>query len=235
MNIPTVTFNRLARANTASSVGAGLIGISVGILFHDYLLPYFLPLLLLGFVLHSIGMYDSHRIERRNAAERPAWMRVLYVACWIGLGLLAAYSGVRATPAFGAAPVETRQVARIDGIDVFYGVIPAEVIRGHPPEHAKTKMHGGVPRGSGQHHLIVSIFDVKTGRRIEDAQVSARISEPGLAPQSRDLEPMQFAGSTTYGNFFSMSSTGPYRIELTIRPHGRASAQAVFEYRHPRR
>jgi len=116
-----------------------------------------------------------------------------------------------------------------------YGVIPAEIISGHPADHVERKMHGGVPRGSGQHHLVVSLFDVKTGRRIENAQVSARIGELGLTPQSKTLEPMQFAGTVTYGNFFTMTSPGPYRIEIDLRPHGGAPARAVFEYRHPRR
>ena len=135
-----------------------------------------------------------------------------------------------------ALAAETSQVARVNGIDVFYGVIPAEILRGHPADHAERKMHGGVPRGSGPHHLIVSLFDVKSGQRIETAKVSARIGEPGLTPQTKDLEPMQFAGSVTYGNFFKMSSPGPYRIEVDIRGHGDFKpTQAVFAYRHPRR
>lgn len=135
-----------------------------------------------------------------------------------------------------ALAAETGQIARVNGIDVFYGVIPAEILRGHPADHTERKMHGGVPRGSGQHHLLVSLFDVKSGQRIENAKVSAHIGEPGLTPQSKDLEPMQFAGSVTYGNFFTMTSNGPYRIEVDLRRHGDLKpAQAVFEYRHPRR
>jgi hypothetical protein len=140
-----------------------------------------------------------------------------------------------ALPVFAVPAAETGQVAHINDMDVFYGVIPAEIIRGHSAGHTERKMHGGVPRGTGQHHLIVSLFEVKTGKRIENARVSARIGEAGLAPQSRPLERMQLAGTVTYGNFFTMSSPGPYRIEVKIRPHGGASAQAVFEYRHPRR
>ena len=134
-----------------------------------------------------------------------------------------------------AVAAETGQVTRVNGIDVFYGVIPAEIISGHPADHTERKTHGGVPRGSGQHHLIVSLFDSKTRQRIENAQVSARIGELGLTPQSKTLEPMQFAGTVTYGNFFTMTSSGPYRIEVEIRPHGGVPAKAVFEYRHPRR
>ena len=134
-----------------------------------------------------------------------------------------------------AIAAETGQVTRVNGIDVFYGVIPAEIINGHPADHPERKMHGGVPRGSRQHHLIVSLFDVKTGRRIENAGVSARVGEPGLAQQGKTLEHMQFAGTVTYGNFFTMTSPGPYRIEVEVRPHGGVPAKAVFEYRHPRR
>lgn len=134
-----------------------------------------------------------------------------------------------------ALAAATGQVARVNGIDVFYGVIPAEILRGHPADHAERKMHGGVPRGSGQHHLIVSLFDIKTGQRVDSAQVSARIGEPGLTPQEKNLEPMQFAGTATYGNFFAMTRPGPYRIEVDVRRHGDSKpAQAVFTYRHPR-
>ena len=146
-----------------------------------------------------------------------------------------AATALLALAALSAPAAETAQVVRVSGIDVFYGVIPAEIIRGHPADHAERKMHGGVPRGSGQHHLIVSLFDVKTGRRIENAAVSARIGEPGLTPQSKTLEPMQFAGTITYGNFFTMTSPGPYRIEVEVRPHDGVPTRAVFEYRHPRR
>ena len=135
-----------------------------------------------------------------------------------------------------AFAAETGQVARVNGIDVFYGVIPAEILRGHPADHAERRMHGGVPRGSGQHHLIVSLFDVKSGQRIENAQVGARIGEPGLTPQKKNLEPMQFAGAVTYGNFFTMTQPGPYRIQIDVLRHGDLKpTQAVFAYRHPRR
>ena len=229
------TIRRLSRANTASGVGAALLGASVGVWFHDELLRYFLATLIVGLALHSVGMYDWHRTVRRSAAQPSFWMRALYVACWVSLAALAAYVAVRAPPSFAATSVERGQVARVNDLDIFYGVIPAEIIRGHPAEHPEASMHGGVPHGSGQHHLIVSIFDVRTAKRLENAQVSARVSEPGLAPQKRALEPMQFAGSITYGNFFNMSAAGPYRIDVEIRPHGQGPTNVTFEYRHPRR
>ncbi|MGZ8993226.1 MAG: hypothetical protein ACXW16_04350 [Burkholderiaceae bacterium] len=55
---------RPARANIASGVGAGLLGISVGLLFHDALLAYFPGILAFGLALHGLGMYDKHRMEK---------------------------------------------------------------------------------------------------------------------------------------------------------------------------
>jgi hypothetical protein len=135
-----------------------------------------------------------------------------------------------------APAAETGQVARVDGLDVYYGVMPAEILRGHPADHVERKMHRGPPRRSGQQHLIVSLFDAGTRQRVESAQVSARVSEPGLVPQQKILEPMQIAETVTYGNFFSMPGPGPYRIEVEVRRHGDSRPmQAVFVYRYPGR
>jgi hypothetical protein len=124
----------------------------------------------------------------------------------------------------------------VGDIEVFYGVIPSQVIFGHPVEHAERKMHEGIPAGTDQYHLIVSLFDERTNQRIVDADVSARISAAGLRAQQKKLESMQFAGAVTYGNYFHMPQPGPYRIEVDIRRPGAARpVSATFEYSHPRR
>ena len=79
---------RLSHASIASGVGAALIGVSVGILFHDELLRFFIAILVVGLGLHGVGMYDWHRIERHGATKPTRWMRALYAACWIGLAAL---------------------------------------------------------------------------------------------------------------------------------------------------
>jgi hypothetical protein len=135
-----------------------------------------------------------------------------------------------------ASAAETGQVVRVGGLDVFYGLVPAKMLTGHPADHVEREMHRGSSRRSGQYHLIVSLFDVETSRRVESAQVSARVSEPGLGPQRKLLEPMQIAGTVTYGNFFSMPGPGPYQIEVEVRRHGDSTpVQAVFVYRNPGR
>jgi hypothetical protein len=124
----------------------------------------------------------------------------------------------------------------VEDIEVFYGVIPSRIILGHPVDHAERKMPGGVPVGVDQYHLIVSLFDGTTQERIVDADVSARMSAIGVRTQRKTLEPMQFAGAQTYGNYFQMHEPGPYRIEVDIRRHRADKAVTTrFEYSHPRR
>lgn len=55
-------------------------------------------------------------------------------------------------PVTAVSAAETGQVARVDCMDMFYGVIPAEIIRGHPAERMKrhaAKMHQNLARAVG--------------------------------------------------------------------------------------
>ena len=117
----------------------------------------------------------------------------------------------------------------VDGVAVYFGIIPAEVVRGHPRWHPEGTMHGGVAVGAS--HLTVALFNDKSGERIIDAEISARITgERGLDARKK-LEPMLIAGRRTYGNYFSLPGAGPYRIELSIRlPRAARSIDAEFTW-----
>lgn len=129
-----------------------------------------------------------------------------------------------------------QQPLKAGGLEIFYGVIPAEILLGHPDDHAERKMHGGVPSGRGQHHLVVSVFESKSGQRMADAAVTARVTEVGLGGQQKKLEPMPFAGAMTYGNYFRMATRGPYRIQIEVlQPGSTTPVKTSFEYSHPRR
>lgn len=132
--------------------------------------------------------------------HHPLWL-VLLVAV---LGL--AVGSVR------AAESSYRQI--VDGVAVYIGMIPAELVRGHPPAHPESTMHGGVR--AGENHLTVAVFDDKTGRRIADAQVTAHITDYRSPDMEKRLDSMIIGGSVTYGNYFYMPGAGPYRIELRI-------------------
>lgn len=150
--------------------------------------------------------------------------------------LVCAYIAIFFVMSSTVRAAEPPQPVRAGGLEIFYGVIPAEILLGHSANHEERTMHGGVPRGRGQHHLIVSVFDGKTQKRVENAAITAKVGEIGLSVQEKKLDSMQFAGTTTYGNYFSMGSPGPYRIEVEIRRPGSAvPLKASFEYSHPRR
>jgi hypothetical protein len=73
-----------------------------------------------------------------------------------------------------------------------------------------------------------------TGKHITEATIKARIAEPGLAGQEKELQPMKINDSVTFGNYFTMSGSGPHRITVSItRPGSGRAVQARFEHRMP--
>jgi len=117
----------------------------------------------------------------------------------------------------------------VDGIAIYFGVVPAELVRGHPREHPESGMHGGAP--VGESHLMVALFDAKTGNRITDARIAASVTGDAGAKLEKRLEPMTVAGALTFGNYFYLSGSGPYRIDLRILLPGRSTpVRARFEW-----
>ncbi len=116
---------------------------------------------------------------------------------------------------------------------IYLGVLPAEMIRGHPAQHTESSMHGGLAAADGEYHILIALFDAKTGSRITGADVTARVSEIGLVGLEKKLQPMEIAGTETYGNYFRMAGNGPFRINLTIRVADESQEiKAEFEHRH---
>jgi hypothetical protein len=123
----------------------------------------------------------------------------------------------------------------VNGIAIYLGVLPSEMIQGHPKGHPEAEMHGGIPAGEHRYHILVALFDSSSGRRITDAEVTARVSELGLAGPQKKLEPMVIAGTITYGNYFNLPGWGPYRIRLQIRRPGVSRViETELEYQHSR-
>jgi hypothetical protein len=120
----------------------------------------------------------------------------------------------------------------VDNVLVYLGVIPAAMIRGHPAGHPESLMHGGVPAGADEYHVLIALFNAKTYERISNAKVTARVSEVGLSGVEKELELMQIAGTTTFGNYFEMKGVGPFRIEVSIDIPGAEEINVVFEHRH---
>ena len=81
----------LKRAELAGGVGAGALGMGLGVLLASYLRGAGAMLLLAGAALHASGMWNKHRIER-SARDRPLWWEsLLYWVCWTLLAGLSMY------------------------------------------------------------------------------------------------------------------------------------------------
>jgi hypothetical protein len=79
------------RAELLSSVGAGVLGAGMALLFAQVLAPYALAILLVGLVAHAWGMFQKHEIERGGSRGRIWWAEALYWLCWISMAALLTY------------------------------------------------------------------------------------------------------------------------------------------------
>lgn len=141
----------------------------------------------------------------------------------IRFGLMVVLLGMVIFVAFVAAAERGyRQV--VNGVAIYFGIVPAELVRGHPPQHPEGQMHGGVP--VGENHIMVALFNAQSGARLTEAEVHATIIGPSRYTAEKRLEPMVIAGSLTYGNDFYMTGPGPYRIVLRIRLPGETRGTA---------
>ena len=128
-----------------------------------------------------------------------------------------------------------RSTQTIDGMTIFIGVIPAELVQDHSTRPGDPQaMHGGTPANLSSHHLVVALFDAKTDARITDAQIRAGVAKRSDDPVlEKVLEPMEINGAMSYGNFFLMQGTGDWKIRLLIRRSSTAPpVEADFAYGH---
>ncbi len=134
----------------------------------------------------------------------------------------------------GSAMAQTGSGYSVDhGIAIYYGVIPAEMIRGHPSQSPEATMHGGIPRSPHAYHVMVALFDASSLQRITDADVTAKVAEIGLAGEEKKLEKFTIADAVTYGNYFEMRPQTRYRVSITVTtPRSRNAAHVEFDERH---
>ena len=122
----------------------------------------------------------------------------------------------------------------VDGLAIYLGIVPASVVRGHPSSHAERTMHGGAGTRPHQQHIIVAVFDAKTGKRIENADIDATIAGLGHVGHQRvKLEPMTIANTITYGAFVNLGGNDRYEIAVDIIVRDRSrSVSAKFTIEH---
>jgi hypothetical protein len=95
-------------------------------------------------------------------------------------------------------------------------------------------MHGRIPKGQHEFHVVVALFDANTGARISDASVIAKVSGLGLSGSQKALEAMKIADTITYGGFVNLMRD-IYTIRLTVQRPGTPPVALDFKYDHRRR
>ena len=118
-----------------------------------------------------------------------------------------------------------------DGLAVYIGVIPAEMVKGHPSGQTEQTMHGGAPKGVHEYHVVAAIFDASSGARVADAAVTAQISGLGLSGTKKKLDSMKIANTISYGGFFDLPGHDRYTIRLTIERPGQ-SKPVIFDFKY---
>lgn len=119
------------------------------------------------------------------------------------------------------------------GVAAYLGIMPAELIKGHPKDHAESTMHRGRAGGRHEYHVVVALFDATSGARIEDAVVQAQMAAVGLAADAISLEPMSIASTVTYGGFITLPND-LYTIKVTVRRPG-APQPVILEFKFDHR
>lgn len=79
-----------ARAELFGSIGAGVLGAGLALLFRQPLAAFTVPFLAVGGIVHALAMLEKHRLDATSATVVPRWTQWTYLLCWILLlGLLA--------------------------------------------------------------------------------------------------------------------------------------------------
>jgi hypothetical protein len=104
----------------------------------------------------------------------------------------------------------------VDGLDVYFGVVPARVLREFPKDSQEAAMHRFIPMGKRKHHMLVSLFESDDMQRVTDAQVTVRIREPGFGWTTKHLYPTTLNGNLTYCNYFTFYDNTNYMIGIDV-------------------
>ena len=134
-----------------------------------------------------------------------------------------------------AQAADTDQSKTSGGVTVYLGVVPAEIVKGLSGDSSTERpMHGQIPKGPHEYHIVAAVFEAASRTRISDANVTAEVSGVGLSGEKKKLEPMQIAGTTTYGAFVDLPGFDLYTVKLIVERSGAKPAVLQFKYDHRR-
>jgi len=118
-----------------------------------------------------------------------------------------------------------REAHANNGVVMHLGIIHARVLAANP-----TVVPKGHPIKSGKHdfHVLVSLYDHKTGQNISDALVKAKISPLTAGGVQREMHLMTSSGFVTYCNYFKMRPQVTYSIDVVVKRPDNEDATSRF-------
>lgn len=130
-------------------------------------------------------------------------------------------------PVAVAADSERHQL--VGNVDVYLGIVPSQVAVEHPGMHRRNRPN------RHDYHVIIALYDHKTGLRIKKATVKATVSDSALTFEEKTLDVMHIYDALSFGNFFRMSVPGQYRIKIEIYQNDTGNpVVASFVYQRPK-
>lgn len=82
---------RETRINLLGSLGAGVLGAGLALLFADVLRGFGIPALLVGMAIHGWSMYAKGSADRATGTVKPRRSVVMEWICWVLMAGLLAY------------------------------------------------------------------------------------------------------------------------------------------------
>jgi hypothetical protein len=111
-------------------------------------------------------------------------------------------------------PALGQQIASVEGITVNFGSVAADVAlsaAGHRESHPTH------PPGGSQ-HLLITLDDQQSGKRIGDAEVAVEVTGPSGRVEKKPLLHTQAGGFADYSELFVFGPSGKYTVRVFITP-----------------
>ncbi len=126
-------------------------------------------------------------------------------------------------------PAVAQQGRTVAGFIVNFGIVPAAVAlraEGHRDAHPTN------PPGGSQ-HLLITLDEEKSGKRIGDAEVVIEVTDPHGRVEKKPLLHTQGGGLPDYSELFVFGWSGEYSIRVIITPQpGAKPIETRFTVNH---
>ena len=125
-------------------------------------------------------------------------------------------------------PAAAQQGRAVGGVVVSLGIVAADVALG---AQGHSDAHPAHPP-SGSQHLLITLDDEKSGKKIGDAEVVVEVTDPHGRVEKKPLLHTQAGGFPDYSELFVFGWSGDYSIRVTVTRPGAKPIETRFVVGH---